>query len=88
MKLVLVVVIVVVVCVILFVAGLLFPARSRRMQREVDDVSEKGEEAAERKPGRFRHLTSSALRLMQRAADKSAEKGRELHEEGTRSPRP
>jgi hypothetical protein len=82
-KILLLVVIVVVVCVVLFVAGVFFPSRSRRMQREVDHVSEVGEEAAERKPGFFRHLTSSALHLMQRAADRSAEKGRELHDEAT-----
>jgi hypothetical protein len=86
MKLFLVVVIVVVVCVVLFVAGVFFPARSRRMQREVDHVSEKGEEAVDHKPGRLRHATSSALHLIQRAADKSAEKGRDLHDEAARRP--
>jgi hypothetical protein len=72
------------VCVALFLAGVFFPARSRRMQRGVDRLSRKGERKSEGKAGRFGNLTRSGLRLMRRAADKSAERGRDVHGKATR----
>ena len=69
-----------VVCLVLFVTGIFLPARSHRMQREVDGLTRKGEQKSKRRAGRFGDLTGSALARMRRAANKSARKGRELRD--------
>jgi hypothetical protein len=81
MKILLLAVIAAVVCVVLFVTGVLLPARSRRMQGHVDRLTSKGEQKGKRRAGRLGDLTGEALARMRRAADKSAEKGREIHDE-------
>ncbi|HEX8100231.1 MAG TPA: hypothetical protein VF660_08535 [Actinomycetota bacterium] len=69
----------IVVCIVLFIAGLFRPGRSRRMQGGVDRASIKGEEKSSQTAGPFGDATASTLRIGRKAADKSAEKGRETH---------
>jgi hypothetical protein len=78
MKILLLVVVAVLICVILFLAGVISPRRSRQLQGDVDRVTRKGEEKADRKGGRLGSMTRSALDLLRRAANRSAEKGRQV----------
>ncbi len=71
---------VVVVCVVLFVAGVFRPGRSRRMQDGVDRASMKAEEKSDRRAGPFGDLTESSLRVARRTADTSAEAGRKAND--------
>ena len=80
MKVLLLAVIVVVVCVVLFLVGVVAPARSRRLQRSVDRLSRKGEDTSDRNAGRLGDANRMMLEKMRRAADASAEKGREVHD--------
>jgi hypothetical protein len=69
-----------VVCVVLFVAGIFRPRRSRRMQGGLDRLTRSGEQKSKRRAGTLGDLTGSALTWMRKAVDKSAEKGRALHD--------
>ena len=80
MKVLVLVFVVAVVCVLLFVVGVVAPARSRRMQRSVDRLSRKGEDTSGRNAGRLGDANRKMLEKMRHAADASAEKGREVHE--------
>jgi hypothetical protein len=77
MKILLLVAAAVLICAILFLAGVFFPRRSRQLQGDVDRVTRKGEEKADRKGGRLGSMTRSALDLVRKAANRSAEKGRQ-----------
>ena len=79
MKIILLAVIAAVVCVVLFIAGVISPRRSRKMQRGVDHLVEKGEERAGDNAGRLGDATEASLRKMRGASDASAQKGRDVH---------
>jgi hypothetical protein len=80
MKAILLGVLLVVVCIILFVAGVLSPRRSRRLQERVDELSLKGEDRGARHAGRLGDATQKTLGKMRGAADASAAKGRQIHD--------
>ena len=80
MKVLVLALVVALVCVVLFVVGVVAPARSRRMQRSVDRLSRKGEDTSDRNAGRLGDANRKMLEKMRHAADASAEKGRELHD--------
>ena len=80
MKALLLVVILAIVCVVLFIAGVISPRRSRRMQDGVDRLSLRGEDKSDRRAGRFGDVTRKSLEKMRGGADASAEKGREVHD--------
>ncbi len=71
---------VVLVCVVLFVVGVIAPARSRRMQRSVGRLSRKGEDKSDRNGGRLGDANRKMLEKMRHAADASAQKGRHVNE--------
>lgn len=68
------------VCVVLFVAGVIAPRRSKRMQGAVDDLAKKGEAKGETKAGRLGDATSTALEKARSAADASTRGGRRVNE--------
>lgn len=80
MKALLLAVILLVVCIVLFLAGVISPSRSKKMQASVDDLSKKGERKGDENAGRLGDLTSAALEKSRDAADASALAGRGLHE--------
>jgi hypothetical protein len=71
-------VLVVLFCVVLFVAGVLAPRRSRRLQRWYDRVLRRGERKGDRNAGKLGDLTERGLRGSRRAGDASADAGRKL----------
>ena len=75
-------VVVLLVCAVLFVTGVISPGRSRRMQRGVGRVANKGKRKGDNNAGRFGDMTRDMLQHAHDAADASAEKGRELHNRG------
>lgn len=75
--------VVVVVCVVLFIAGMFRPGRSRRMQDGVARASMKAEAKSDRTAGPFGDATESSLRAARKTVDKSAEAGRETHDKLT-----
>ena len=75
--------VVVVLCVVLFVAGVFRPGRSRRMQDGVARASLKAEDKSDRTAGPLGDATESSLRAARKTADKSAEAGRETHDKLT-----
>ncbi len=81
MKLLILLVVVVLACIVLFVAGALSPAKSRRLQKSVDNKSRKAEKKGYEKAGSLGDMSSDALKKGRHAADHSAEKGRQIHDE-------
>lgn len=79
MKTVLLIAVVGVVCVVVFIAGVVSPSRSRRMQQKTDGVTAKGEVKGDQKAGKLGDLARKAFRKSRHAVDLSAEKGREVH---------
>ena len=75
--------VVLVVCLVLFLAGVIRPGRSRKMQDGVDKTSAKAEEKSDRGAGLFGDMTESSLRAARKTADKSAEAGRDAHDKLT-----
>lgn len=69
-----------IVCVVLFLAGVVAPRRSRRMQHKIDELSLKAEQKGDDNAGRVGDAATRSLEKMRGAADASAEKGRELHD--------
>jgi hypothetical protein len=65
-------------CVVLFLAGLIAPGRSRRLQRAMDRMLRKGERKSDSSAGRVGDWTEGSLKKMRQAGDKSAEAGREV----------
>jgi hypothetical protein len=63
-------------CVVLFLAGLIAPRRSRQLQRRVDRLLRKGERRSGGSHGRVGHWTKRSLKVTRRATDKSADAGR------------
>ncbi len=81
MKLLILVLAIAFVCAVLFVAGMISPRRSRRLQDRNDQVVGKVEREGREKAGRLGDFTSKALRKSRHAADQSAVKGRQIHRE-------
>ena len=80
MKLVAVGVVVGVVCVVLFLAGVFRPKRSRRMQERTGALARKAEDKGKQKGGKLGDVAQAVLRRSRHAADRSAEKGRQINE--------
>ena len=80
MKAVALVLVLAVVCIALFVTGVFSPRRSRKMQRSVDRLTEKGKAKGENNGGKAGDMTAGMLRRMRKAADASARKGRDIHD--------
>ncbi len=82
MKLLILVLAIAFVCAVLFVAGMISPRRSRRLQDRNDQVVGKVERESREKAGRLGDFTTSkALKKSRHAADQSAVKGRQIHRE-------
>jgi hypothetical protein len=65
-------------CIVLFVAGVVAPRRSRRLQARHDRVLRRGERKGDRNAGKPGDLTESGLRGSRRMGDASARAGRKL----------
>ena len=85
MKALLLVVILLIVCIVLFIAGVSAPQRSKKMQSKVDKLAKKGENTGDRNAGKLGDITSTALEKSRAAADASARAGREVNEKITPS---
>lgn len=83
MKALVLVVILLVVCIVLFIAGVVAPRRSKKMQAGVDKLSKKGEGKGDSNAGKLGDLTSAALEKSRAAADASARAGRAVNEKIT-----
>ena len=70
----------IVFCLVLFVAGLVAPRRSRRLQKAMDRFLRKGERRSDRSAGRVGDWTETSLKKVRHAGDKSADAGRALRE--------
>ena len=68
-----------VVCIVLFVAGVISPARSRRWQSFTGGWFRKAERKGDESGGRVGDMTREALGLTRRATEASARRGRDLH---------
>jgi hypothetical protein len=68
----------VVACIVLFFAGLLAPARSRRLQQRFARLVRRGEQKSDRNAGKLGDATERSLRTGRRMGDRSAEAGRSL----------
>ena len=77
------IVILLVVCVVLFVTGIFSPARSRRMQAKVDDLSMRAENKSDENAGKLGDATRMGLERSRAAADASAKAGRAVHDKVT-----
>ncbi len=75
--------VVLLVCLVLFLAGVIRPGRSRRMQDGVDRASGKAEQKSDQGGGVFGDVTESSLRAARKTADRSAEAGRHAHDKLT-----
>lgn len=83
MKALLLLLFLLIVCVVLFVAGVISPRRSKRLQSAVDKLSKKGEDKSDRSAGRVGDATHNALEKARSAADASARSGRRVHDKIT-----
>jgi hypothetical protein len=72
-------------CVFLFLAGLIAPRRSKRIQAKLDRLLRRGERKSDRNAGKVGDLSRSSLKLVRRGSDKSAEQGRALRGKISRS---
>jgi hypothetical protein len=73
-----VLVLLVLFCIVLFVAGLVAPGRSRRLQRGYDRLLRRGERKGDRKAGKLGDITEGGLKGARRAGDASAKAGRKI----------
>jgi hypothetical protein len=73
--------IVIVFCTVLFLAGVISPKRSRKLQKGVDKLARKGEVKADRNAGKLGDATQTMLEKSREAADASARAGRRLRGE-------
>ena len=71
---------VLVVFVVLFVAGVLVPRASRRMQGGFGRLMRRGEDKADDSAGKVGDATNSTLGAVRRGADTSAEAGRNVRD--------
>jgi hypothetical protein len=72
---------VVVVCVVLFLAGLIAPRKSRALQQRFSRLMNRGERKSARKGGRVGKATRKSLKWSRRAGEKSARAGRDTRRE-------
>jgi gas vesicle protein len=70
----------VIVCLVLFIAALLSPPRSHRLQEFTGRWFRKGEDKSDESAGRMGDMTREALGITRRATETSADAGREIHE--------
>jgi hypothetical protein len=63
-------------CIALFIAGLVAPRRSRRLQGRVNRTLRRGERKADRSASRVGNWTRDSLETARHAGDKSARAGR------------
>ena len=63
---------------VLFVAGLFAPRKSRKLQRRFARLLRRGERKSSNKAGKLGDATQKTAKAMRRAGDKSAEAGRGL----------
>jgi hypothetical protein len=63
-------------CIVLFVAGVVVPRRSRRLQGWYDRLLRRGEHKGDRKAAKLGDMTETSLRGARRAGDASARAGR------------
>jgi hypothetical protein len=68
-------------CVVLFLAGLIAPRRSRRLQERIDRLLRRGEDKANRNAGKVGDAQAKSLNVVRRAGDKSADAGRSLRKQ-------
>jgi hypothetical protein len=66
--------------VLLFVAGVVAPRKSKRLQGWVDERLESGQQKGERSAGRVGNWTAQMLSFAQRAADRTSQAGRRLRD--------
>ena len=71
---------IVLVCVVLFVAGIVAPERSKRMQSWVGGKLRRGERGADENAGKLGDMTNTMLEKSRQATDKSATGGRKVRE--------
>ena len=83
MKGLVLVVVLLAVCLLLFIAGVVSPNRSKKMQAGVDKLSKKGEGKGDRSAGKLGDATSAALEKSREAADASARAGRAVNDKIT-----
>ena len=69
-----------VLCVVLFLAGVLSPGRSRRWESVTGRWFRRAERKGDESGGRAGDVTRDALGLTRRATEASAERGREVHD--------
>ena len=72
--------VIVLVCIVLFVAGVFAPERSKRMQTWVAQKLHMGERHADEKAGKVGDLTNSMLEKSRSATNASARGGRKVNE--------
>ena len=65
--------------VVFFVAGLLSPKWSRRLQEKLKPMFRKAEEKGDDSAGRVGDWTGKAVEKTREVGDKSAEQGRKVH---------
>jgi hypothetical protein len=73
-------VLIVLVCVVLFLAGVFAPERSKKMQRWVAEKLRQGERKGDEEAGKLGDMTNTMLEKSRNATDKSAEGGRAVHD--------
>lgn len=83
MKALLLLLFLLIVCIVLFVAGVISPRGSKRLQSAVDKLSKKGEGKSDRSAGRVGDAAQTALEKARSAADASARSGRRVHDKIT-----
>lgn len=66
--------------VFLFLASLLAPHKSKRLQGWIDERLERGQGKGDRSAGRLGNVTAKTLAMTQRAADKTSRAGRALRD--------
>ena len=81
MKALILAIVVLVACILLFLAGVIAPKRSRKIQKSVDRFARKGEEKANHNAGKLGDATQAMLKKSREAADASARTGRRLRGE-------
>jgi len=73
------------VCIVLFVAGVVSPAASRRLQGVMHRWTRRGEARGDASAGRAGDVTRDSLKKVRDAGDTSARAGREMHDKLTGS---
>lgn len=75
-----------VVCMVLFIMGVFWPRRSKRMQQAYGDVSKKAEEKSNNSGGRVGDIAGDALEKGRHAAEGSGRAGRRVNNKLHRNP--